>query len=332
MAPAEDNLAMAHIEIALATFQSAKYLRAQLTSLFAQSHQDFSILVADDGSTDSTLDILAEYSALNPNRIRLLTFEGRSGGPCENFARILHATQAPYLMFCDHDDVWLPDKIAVSLSRMRNLEEKSGSDKPLLVHTDLAVVNSELQPLFSSFAQREHLSPRNSELRRLIMQNNVTGCTMLMNRALYRLARPIPQGAPMHDWWIALVAAAFGRISFVDSATVLYRQHASNIVGITKRRSLADQFTKIIDFVRGRNGRGTARLHRVTKQAQLFEHQYASLLSPSQYIMVSKIANLWNMPIAVRIWTLIANRFFAFRNIRTIQFLIAACSRVPRLS
>jgi glycosyltransferase involved in cell wall biosynthesis len=317
---------MTKLEIALATFQSEKYLRPQLHSLFNQSVQDFSILVADDGSTDSTLDILSEFSAAHPNRIRILQFQERAGGACQNFARILDAAQSDYLMFCDHDDVWLPDKIATSLKRMRELETAFDGHTPLLVHTDLSVVDHELKPLFPSFSRQEKLSAHNSNLRRLMVQNNVTGCTMLLNKALYEAARPIPRDAAMHDWWIALVAAALGKISFIDNVTVLYRQHGQNSVGITKRRRPMDYCLKLKNFVQGQ-GVGRGRLLRVTHQAQIFRDRYASRLSATQLHLFGSLANLWSVSVATRLWVLVANRFFAFDKARTIGLLIGALNR-----
>jgi glycosyltransferase involved in cell wall biosynthesis len=317
---------MTQLEIALATFQSQRYLRPLLHSLFNQSDQTFSVLVADDGSTDATLDILSEFSFAHPNRIRVLQFEERAGGPCQNFSRLLDAAQAKYLMFCDHDDVWLPNKIETSLKRMREVEAVFGNQTPILVHTDLSVVDHELRPLFSSFSRQEKLSAHISNLRQLMVQNNVTGCTMLLNKALYEIARPIPHGAAMHDWWIALVAAAFGKVSFVENATVLYRQHERNSVGITKRRGWAHYYLKAGNFVRGR-GMGHGRLLRITDQAQQFRDRYASRMSAKQYALFNDLASLWSLAVPRRLWILIANRFFAFRTRRTIELLIGALNR-----
>jgi glycosyltransferase involved in cell wall biosynthesis len=318
---------MANIEIALATFQSEKYLRAQLSSLFSQSDQNFSVLVADDGSTDSTLQILAEYATKYPRRMHIMQFGERAGGPCQNFSRILDAAQSNYLMFCDHDDIWLDDKIETSLNRMRESEAALGSEFPILVHTDLSVVGSDLRSLYSSLSRHEKLQSHKSDFRRLLAQNNATGCTMMLNRALYQIVRPIPREAPMHDWWIALVAAAFGKITFVPRPTILYRQHERNSVGITKRRSSIDQFLRVVNFVRGRNSGGRMRLLRVTNQARLFRDRYAASLSARQYTLLSHLADLWSRPTAARLWIIITNRFFAFRTMRTIELLIGACAR-----
>jgi glycosyltransferase involved in cell wall biosynthesis len=315
------------VEIALATYQSEKYLRAQLSSLFGQSYQDFSILVADDGSTDGTVEILNEYANKYPGRVKLLHFQERAGSACRNFSRILDAARSNYVMFCDHDDVWLSDKIQASLSRMTDLEAEFGAEMPILVHTDLSVVDADLQMKFPSFAELERLSPHKTGFRELLVQNNVTGCTMLMNRALYRLARPIPFNAPMHDWWIALVASFFGKISFIAHPTILYRQHGANTVGVSKRRTWADWLMRGVNFVRGRNGRGRARLQRVTDQAGMLASMYETRLSPAQFGLLSEVAGLWSRPMIARVGVLIRNRLFALRTVRTVELLLGACSR-----
>jgi hypothetical protein len=238
----------------------------------------------------------------------------------------LDAAQSDYLMFCDHDDVWLPHKIAMSLKRMSELEAALGNHTPILVHTDLAVVDHELKPLFPSFSRREKLSAHRSNFRQLMMQNNVTGCTMLLNKALYEIARPVPHDAAMHDWWIALVAAAFGEISYIDSATVLYRQHERNSVGITKQQRPIEYCLKLKKFMQGQ-GAGHGRLLRVTQQAQEFKNRYASCLSATQLRLVGKLADLWSMPLIARLWVLFVNRLFAFNNTQTIRLLVGALNR-----
>ncbi len=82
-------------------------LPAQLTSLYEQTFQEFHILVGDDGSTDGTVAILEAAAMLRPHQIRLI-HRNRVGGAQRNFMRLVAAADAPYVMFCDQDDVWLP--------------------------------------------------------------------------------------------------------------------------------------------------------------------------------------------------------------------------------
>ena len=103
---------------------------------------------------------------------------------------------------------------------------------PVLAHTDLVVVDENLHTIAPSFWSYSNLNPYcGSRLNRLLIQNVVTGSATMINRALARLASPIPQGAVLHDWWLALVASALGRIEAIPEKTVLYRQHGRNCAG-----------------------------------------------------------------------------------------------------
>ena len=112
---------MAHVQILLPTYDSAGCIRAQLDSIFAQSHGDFDVLIRDGGSADSTVEILRDYRRRYPDRIRLL-LPGVRTTAAENFAALLEQSTGGLLMFSDHDDVWLPDKIRVTLEKYREAE------------------------------------------------------------------------------------------------------------------------------------------------------------------------------------------------------------------
>ena len=232
------------IEIALATYNSARFLAELLDSLFAQTVQDFTLLVADDGSADDTLHIIERYSRDRPGRIRVVATDRQPRGPAGNFARLLDAATADYLLLCDHDDIWLPDKIALSLARMQALEGAHPAGTPLLVHTDLVIVDAGLRAIHGSFFELADARPNENRLTRLLTSNIASGCTTIANRALYRRARPIPDEAVMHDHWLALVAAALGAIACVDRSTILYRLHADNVIGV-RSVSRASTFQRV---------------------------------------------------------------------------------------
>jgi glycosyltransferase involved in cell wall biosynthesis len=219
------------VEILLATFNGAPFLAQQLDSIIEQSYTDWHLTVRDDGSTDGTPDIINNYLTRYPDRITQVTDTDTNLGACGNFGRLLEYSRAPYTMFCDQDDVWLPEKIALTLEEMQRQEAVADPDSPVLVHTDLMVVDRDLRVLGKSLWAWQQTDPDSTTLNRLLMQNNATGCTMMVNRALLDLALPIPAAARMHDWWLALVAGAFGRSGVVREATVLYRQHGSNDSG-----------------------------------------------------------------------------------------------------
>ena len=222
------------LDILLPTFNGAAFLEEQLDSIFRQSNPDFRLLVRDDGSTDGTRAILERWAAARPN-IVCIDLEGPHLGPAAGVSRLLECSQAPYVMFSDQDDVWLPEKIAVLLAAMRRVEEEMGSQTPILIHSDLIVVDSSLRTLHPSFWACRRLDPvRGATLRRLAVENVVAGCSAMINRALAEECLPIPPQAIMHDWWMALAAAAMGRIECVAEPLTLYRQHAANAVGVRR--------------------------------------------------------------------------------------------------
>lgn len=217
----------------LATFNGEAYLQAQLDSLITQTEPDWTLLVRDDGSEDDTLRIIRDYSRKD-DRIQLLINKNRgSGCVLANFSVLLeeaYARGAGYVFCCDQDDVWNSDKLKLTLTSLQQIE---GRQKvPSLVHHDLQVVNSKLDLIADSFFTMMQLWPSDQhEPQRLITRNEVTGCAMACNRALLEIALPISDQAVMHDWWLALCAAYFGRMAVLPEKLVQYRQHDENLIG-----------------------------------------------------------------------------------------------------
>lgn len=147
------------LDILLAVRNGEKYLPALLDSLFSQEFQDFMIVASDDGSTDATLNVIKAYQDRFPERIRVLKFDRAAGSARGNFARLLEACTADFAMFCDQDDIWLPQKITLTLARARAAEAEYGVDTPILVHTDLTVVDEHLSVLSPSLWQYQFISP-----------------------------------------------------------------------------------------------------------------------------------------------------------------------------
>lgn len=228
--------AMATIDVLLATYNGARYLPEQLASLEAQTFQDWRLIARDDGSTDGSIDIVRGCLGRTGRELRLIE-DGRAGlGAMGNFAALIEASEAPYFACCDQDDVWLPEKLALMLERVREAEARRGADAPVLAYSDLKVVDAELREVSPSFRSYCPLVlPRPERLMSDIMtQNVVTGCASLGNAALRQAALPIPPEAVMHDWWLALVAAGLGELVDVPQATILYRQHGKNAIGAVR--------------------------------------------------------------------------------------------------
>lgn len=235
---------MPSIDILLACYNGERFLAMQLESLFAQSDQDWRLLVRDDGSDDRTMSVVAEYAAAKPGRIVVLHCQSERKGALANFSALLAASTAPYVMCCDQDDWWSPTKVALMRARMVALERQYGPGTPLLVHSDLAVVDDSMRVIDKSFWHFQQIDPRHDRLNHLLIQNVVTGCAMMVNRSCIEASLPFPREALMHDWWLALTAAAFGALAWIPAATVHYRQHDANSLGAQKFDALR-MFQKI---------------------------------------------------------------------------------------
>lgn len=216
----------------MATYNGEKYVAEQISSLLSQTEKNWELFIHDDGSKDHTADILKKCREQNPDRIHILSGP-TCGGAKDNFLFLMRQVKTPYVMFCDQDDVWLPEKIELEFRRIKEMEVQFGTDTPILVFSDLFVVDSKLNLIAEKMSVYQKLDPRHITPKDLMIQNVITGCTVMMNRALAEKALQVQvtDSIIMHDWWCALTAACFGKISYVDKPLVLYRQHADNSVG-----------------------------------------------------------------------------------------------------
>ena len=266
------------VDILLATYNGADHLAEQIESLFAQDYPHWRVLARDDGSSDHTAGILRLYADRDPERFILIDQGGGNLGFVGNFATLMQHSTADYLAFCDQDDVWLPQKLTVSLDKMRELEGAHGADKPLLVHTDVRVVDSHLGEIAPSIWSYQGTDPvAGDKLNRLLIRNVVVGCAALFNRPLKDLALPIPTEAKAHDWWLAMAAAAMGALGHVSEPTVLYRQHTGNAIGAVPQ-GRQNVLANARAFLTGFDG-FQSRLLQSFVQAEAFRARYGSALS-----------------------------------------------------
>lgn len=254
------------IAVLLATYNGALYLPELLASLLAQSCRDFVILAHDDGSSDETPALLRAFARDHPGLLRILP-GAPTGSARDNFLFLLSRTEAPCYMFCDQDDIWLPDKVALTLAKMRESEQEG---KPALVFTELSVADARGRVIREKMSEYQHLPLEAVSFRRLLIQNVVSGCTVMINRTLRDMAlQDIPaEDVIMHDWYLALIAARFGTVAAVETPTILYRQHDSNSVGARDVRSLRYLLSRL------RSGDVPASLAATRRQAALFARQF----------------------------------------------------------
>lgn len=205
--------------VLLSTYNGEKYLPEQLQSLYEQEGVEVSLLVRDDGSSDSTCSVLDVEQGAG----RLTWYTGENLKPAFSFWNLLQkAPDSPFYAFCDQDDVWDNDKLKVAVDKLA-----SAGDMPALYFCQTRLVDASLNEIESV-----KISPLLTYDEALIY-HFVTGCTMVINSAMREvLLRYTPEFIRMHDIWIYNVAQAVGAKVFFDSIPhISYRQHGGNVIG-----------------------------------------------------------------------------------------------------
>lgn len=212
----------------MCTYNGARYLEEQVKSLLAQE-QPVVIFASDDGSSDDTAARLTDL--LRPE-VDSLTVQATNQGYVRNFATTLNRaleSGASYFALSDQDDVWEEGRIAFGMQKMALLEKEHGMDVPLLVHSDLRLIDADGGILHKSFlAYRRYRISSHRSLAIVLGENGVMGNTVLMNKAMTKLCLPFPDQLHVHDYWIALLAELFGHRAMLDTPMVDYRLHAQN--------------------------------------------------------------------------------------------------------
>lgn len=228
---------MTDIDIILPFYNGSTYIAEQLSSVMKNNLEDLNLrwIIVNDCSTENETKYLKNILPENT-----LYIENESNlGVIKSIERGLQMSSARFIMLCDQDDVWLRDKIQNSFQKLIKLN----IEIPAMVFTDLIVCDLNLktiQPSMHKYYGHKFQDMASS----LLLKNIVTGCTIIMNRELLKIALPFPEKISMHDHWLALCAAYSGQISYLDQATILYRQHSQNQVGAPTKNI----FLNILNF------------------------------------------------------------------------------------
>ena len=222
------------ISAVVCTYNGERFLAEQLQSILDQTHPHDEIIISYDGSIDSTLDVVAEFSSRHSGAKKpQWTVQSRKKplGVAGNFASALTKAQGEFIALADQDDVWEPNRLERGLAGFR--------DGVLLAHSDATLIDGVGQPTgFLMSALRLTGGERRSllsgkALEAFLRRNLVTGATTMIRTSLLQQALPIPEGW-VHDEWLALVAAVQGGVVFSEESLIRYRQHGGNEIGAAK--------------------------------------------------------------------------------------------------
>lgn len=321
-----------HIAVLLAAYNGETYIEEQLDSILAQTVPGIQIIISDDGSADGTREILERYQKQYPGQVvpkhRPQVEKKKQGSgvpaPAGNFFWLLSQTDADHILFSDQDDVWHPKKVERMLERMYALEgqdlEQRGSEQPVLVFSDMEVVDENLRLISRSFFEYSRCNPDRLALPQLLTENPVTGGAMMINRRLAQMVETNPAVCFMHDWWIALCACCFGTIECIKEPLYSYRQHSSNTLGAKKTGSFEDMKARLT-----RQEQVDENYRRMFAQAAAFMGTYREWLTDTQRsTLQAYLALPLQSPIG-RLRNIVRNHFCKSMALQT----LAQCFTIP---
>lgn len=211
------------VTILLGTYNGEKYLKMQLNSIINQKYSNICIFARDDGSSDSTIDILEEYS----RKCDLKYVQGKNVGAFANFFTLIHmAPESPFYAYCDQDDIWGHDKIRKAVHDM----EKEPATKPMIYIHATKYINNNFQIIGKSNIE----SPETAQnLKYAIIRNICQGSACVFNAPLMHQIKKLSIPSDFeHDWWTYLVCLVInGEVLIDKEPLILYRQHGDNVVG-----------------------------------------------------------------------------------------------------
>ena len=284
----------------MATYNGENFIRQQIESIINQSYQEFMIYICDDCSTDSTVSILNEFYQKYPDKICIEKTKQNTGAAKINFINMMLKYKADYVMLCDQDDIWLSNKIELTLKKIQDAELNFGKETPILIHTDLTVVNTQLEIINHSYRKMIDVDYSRKSLKQALVQNIVTGCTVMYNKSLSNLLNSVPSNMCMHDWWLFLIASAFGKIESVEEVTVLYRQHFTNSVGAIDAKKSKYRISRLLN-----NKQYKQDMLATYIQASSFYSEFCTKMSDQQLSLVKEYINIPSLPWIMRVITIL---------------------------
>ena len=235
-----------NVDIVIATYNGERFIGEQLHSIINDVNFNLinKLIISDDYSTDRTLDVVGEFILKYSIDNCVIVKNEMKSGPASNFVNALNLSSADFIFFCDQDDFWIENRIFEFISKVNLLDNKI----PGLIYSDLKIVNYELSLLYASFYEHERIPFSWGErVENLLFQNSTPGCAMLINKECREkiISTFDSNKVIMHDWWAMLYTSLYDNQVYLNSPTILYRQHSSNAVGMTKKITLKNILSKI---------------------------------------------------------------------------------------
>jgi glycosyltransferase involved in cell wall biosynthesis len=309
------------IDILLPTFNGETYLRQQIDSILKQTYQNWQLIIRDDGSSDNTQNICKEYIDRYPNKIFILADNLGNLGTRGSFLTLMQYSKNDYIMFCDQDDIWLPDKVLDTYERMVAAENSFGVGTSIMVYTDLKIVDQQLNLISDSLFKHTKRNPSYNEISKLWMADITYGCTFLFNNKLKSICKSIPPGIP-HDFWLPMIATTFGKLILLDKPTILYRRHGSNVstlkkYGLSEVSSAHGLISHISKLSKRRQ-----RLNATCKRYEIFYDAFCEMMTLQQRKLFRDISSIPSRNWFMRRYMILKHKMFKTGLVKNIGLLI----------
>ncbi len=264
---------MKTVIVLMSTYNGEEYIREQLDSILNQKGVKIKVLVRDDGSTDSTKEILNEYKEVG----KIKWYTGKNLKPAKSFLDLMKkAEKGDYYAFADQDDYWEPEKIKTAVKK---LEQNASANTPQVYFSNKKIANENLDIMRDESGKKYILS-----FDSCMVRNIATGCTMVFNRRMLEIVNSYsPDYVSMHDAWMLRICLAVGGNAILDEqAHMLYRQHENQSIGAeggvmkTIRRRVKSFFNCE---------------HSREKTAQELLRGYEKQIKPENLITIKELAN-----------------------------------------
>lgn len=201
------------VSVCMTTYNGEKFIREQIASILCQLQDHDELIISDDGSTDSTIEIV---NSLGDVRIKF--YQNCFKNVVKNFEFTISKAVGDYIFLSDQDDIWHRNKVESYLDCFLRTEAD-------LVISNLAFIDENGSTRPGEFYKNKFKSSVLSN----VVKNNFIGCSMAFRKRTIQWFRPFPTDLPMHDWWIGLVIAKLGKIVYLEEKLLFYRRHDNNV-------------------------------------------------------------------------------------------------------
>ena len=220
------------VTILMPVYNGEKYLSEQIESFLSQTYKEWELIIRNDGSNDNSQSIINIYCKRYPDKIKFVAEPKENLGLVKSLNVLLDHASSDYIMLSDQDDVWLPEKIEISLKKVQELE--GNGDIPVMICTDAKCVDTNLNVIEESFFESQKFQDGViGDTEKMMALNEVQGCTVMINKKAKEYICPLPDFMHIHDMWIGIMISHFGKVAYIPQPTLLYRQHDHNTLGST---------------------------------------------------------------------------------------------------